>query len=108
MRALQIANETRLGRKRLRRQIAGGEMSAAEVILAPPREAERWPLVELLSSQRYWGQAKSQKFLATAQIDGRKPVGQLTDRQRKLLVTQLARRSERITTSQVRMQQSRS
>jgi len=89
MRALARANEVRLARAELRRQVADGELSAAEVILAPPRHAEGWPLIGLLMSQRQWGHVKSRRFLANTGIDERKPIGALTERQRHDLAAQL-------------------
>ena len=41
LRALERANEIRLARAELKRRIAGGQVSAAEVILTPPSEAEQ-------------------------------------------------------------------
>jgi hypothetical protein len=93
MRALQRANEVRLARSQLKRRIARGELSAAEAILEPPREANSWPLIELLASQRYWGQTRTRRFLASVQVDGRRPIGGLTDRQRRLIAAQLRPRA---------------
>ena len=64
MRALERANEIRLARADLKRRIADGEVSAADVILAPPREAATWALGELLTSQRRWGGTRCRKFLS--------------------------------------------
>lgn len=89
MRALERANEIRLARAELKRRIADGDVSAAQVILAPPREAATWALGELLMSQRRWGGTRCRKFLSRFQINETKPVGALTDRQRRLLATQL-------------------
>jgi hypothetical protein len=89
MRALGRANEIRLARAELKRRIADGEVSAAHVILAPPREAGTWALGELLMSQRRWGGTRCRKFLSRCQINETKTVGALTDRQRRLLATQL-------------------
>ncbi len=89
MRALGRANEIRLARAELKRRIADGEVSAADVILAPPREAGTWALGELLISQRRWGGTRCRKFLSRCQINETKTVGALTDRQRRLLATQL-------------------
>jgi hypothetical protein len=89
MRALERANEIRLARADLKRRIADGEVSAAQVILAPPREATTWALGELLMSQRRWGGTRCRKFLSRFQINETKAVGDLTDRQRRLLATQL-------------------
>ena len=89
--ALEHANAIRRARSELRRRIAAGELSATEVILNCPVEASRWPVAELLASQCNWGSAKSRKFLARHGISEAKPVGQLTERQRRLLAEQLRR-----------------
>jgi len=89
MRALARANEVRVARARLKRRVAAGDPSAAEVILAPPRFAEGWPLMQLLMSQRQWGRARARRFLANTGIDERKPLGSLTDRQRRQLAARL-------------------
>jgi len=87
--ALERANEIRRARAQLKRRIGGGQLSAAEVILDPPVEAGKWPVTELLASQRHWGDAKCSKFLARNRISEAKPVGDLTERQRQLLASQL-------------------
>ena len=89
LRALERANEVRLARAELKRRIADGEASAAEVILACPWEASSWSVAELLMSQRRWGITRCRKFLARNQISEIKPIGKLTDRQRHLLAAQL-------------------
>jgi hypothetical protein len=90
LRALERANEVRRARAELRRRIADGDVSAGEIILAPPGEASSWTVLELLISQRHWGRAKARKFLLLNQIDELKPIGKLTERQRRLLAPQLA------------------
>jgi hypothetical protein len=89
MQALERANQIRLARAELKRRIANGHVSAADVILACPEEASSWSVGELLMSQRRWGISRCQKFLRRNQINEIKPVGQLTDRQRQLLAAQL-------------------
>ena len=92
LRALERANEIRLARAELKRRIAYGDISAAEVILDPPGAAESWEIGELLMSQRRWGSSRCRKFLLHNQINETKPVGALTERQRRLLADQLGRR----------------
>jgi hypothetical protein len=87
--ALERANEIRRARARLKRRIGADQLSVAEVILDPPVEARRWPVVELLASQRQWGGAKCSKFLVHNRVSEVKPVGELTERQRRLLAAQL-------------------
>ena len=89
LRALERANEVRLARAGLKRRIAVGEISAAEVILACPWEASSWSVAELLMSQRRWGITRCRKFLGRNQISEIKPLGKLTERQRHLLAAQL-------------------
>jgi hypothetical protein len=90
LRALERANEVRLARAVLKRRIAVGDLSAAEVILDCPWEASSWGVGDLLMSQRRWGSTRCRKFLAQTQISEVKQVGALTERQRRLLAAKLA------------------
>lgn len=89
LQALERANEIRLARAELKRRIAYGTVSAAEVILEPPSEATSWAIGDLLLSQRRWGSTRCRKFLLRNQISETKPVGALTERQRRVLAHQL-------------------
>jgi len=89
LRALERANEIRLARADLKRKIARGAVSAAEIILEPPYEAGSWAIGELLISQRRWGATRCRKFLIRNQISETKPLMSLTERQRRLLAKQL-------------------
>jgi hypothetical protein len=85
LRALERANEVRLARAELKRRIAEGDISAAEVILNSPWEARSWTVGDLLMSQRRWGRTRCRKFLLRHQISEVKQVGALTERQRRVL-----------------------
>lgn len=89
LRALEQANAIRLARAELKRRIGDGEVSAAEVILSCPDEARRWTVGDLLVSQRRWGSTRCRKFLERNGISEIKPIGALTERQRRLLAAQL-------------------
>jgi hypothetical protein len=89
MRALERANAVRLARAELKRRIAHGHVSAAEVILQLPAEACTWPVSELLMSQRRWGSNRTRKLLAGLQISEMRHLSKLTERQRRLLAAQL-------------------
>ena len=89
LRALEQANAVRLARAELKRRIAEGEVSVAEVILGCPEEARRWTLGDLLVSQRRWGTTRCRKFLERNSISEIKPIGALTERQRRMLAGQL-------------------
>jgi len=89
LRALERANRVRLARAELKRRIANGEVSAAEVILTSPWEAASMEIGDVLMSQRRWGGTRCRKFLAMFQISETKAVGSLTERQRRALAAQL-------------------
>ena len=89
LRALERANQVRLARAALKRSIALGTVSAAEVLLSCPGEASSWPIGELLMSQRRWGTTRCRKFLSRNQIVETKPIGTLTERQRLILAAAL-------------------
>lgn len=86
MQALARANQVRLARAALKREISAGRRSVSEVILDSPWEADSMSLSELLCSQRRWGRARSRKLLASAALGEGKKVGTLTERQRRILV----------------------
>ena len=89
MEALARANQVRLARAALKRDISAGRRSVTEVITDSPWEAESMGLSELLCSQRRWGRARSRKLLASAALGEGKKVGTLTERQRRILVAAL-------------------
>jgi len=89
LRALQRANRVRLARAELKRRIADGETTAAEVILSSPWEASSMAIGDVLMSQRRWGGTRCRKFLAMFRISETKTIGSLTDRQRHALAAQL-------------------
>jgi hypothetical protein len=89
MRALARANQVRLARAALKRDISAGRRRITEVILDSPWEADSMSLSELLCSQRRWGRARSRKLLSSISLSEGKRVGTLTDRQRRLLVAAL-------------------
>ena len=89
LKALQRANQVRLARAALKRRVASGEVSAAEVILACPAEVEGMAVSDLLMSQRRWGRTRCRKFLAAIPLTENKPIGSLTDRQRNALAAVL-------------------
>src|SRR6266498_1825867 len=89
MQALARANEVRLARAALKRDISAGRRSVNVVVLDSPWEAESMSLSELLCSQRRWGRARSRKLLASATLSEGKRLGTLTERQRGILVGQL-------------------
>jgi hypothetical protein len=87
MQALQRANEIRLARAELKREVAKGTITVGEVILNRPSEVASMTIAELLTSQRRWGTTRCSKFLADIGMPETKTVQSMTDRQRSLLAT---------------------
>jgi hypothetical protein len=96
LRALARANEVRLARAELKRQVADGEITAAHVILECPWEAASMTVSDLLTSQRRWGSTRCRKLLQAIPMSENKTIGSMTERQRRALALALSgERAER-------------
>ena len=89
MQALAQANRVRLARADLKRRIAQGEVTVAEVVIDSPWEAESMSIADLLMSQRRWGLTRCRKLLQTIPMLETKTVGSMTERQRRAVAAQL-------------------
>ena len=90
LKALERANRVRLARAALKRQVAAGDRSAAEVIMASPWEAESMSVSELLMSQRRWGRTRCRRILLSLGFPENKQIGTMTHRQRAALAAMLS------------------
>jgi hypothetical protein len=95
LRALQRANEVRLARAELKRRVAEGELTVAEVVLDSPWQAESMAIADLLMSQRRWGRTRCRRFLSQVPLSETKTIGSLTDRQRRAVAAELEGAEER-------------
>lgn len=89
LRALERANQVRLARAELKRQVAGEEISASQVIIDCPWEAASMSISDLLMCQRRWGRARCRRVLVALGVPENKQIGTLTDRQRTALAAVL-------------------
>jgi hypothetical protein len=89
MKALARANRVRLARAELKRRVAEGEITVAEVVLERPWEAESMPIIDLLMSQHRWGRTRARRFLASFPMTETKTIGSMTDRQRHCVAARL-------------------
>ncbi|MGZ4230809.1 MAG: hypothetical protein ACXVVQ_05215 [Solirubrobacteraceae bacterium] len=87
--ALELANDARNGRAELKRQIAAGVVSVADVLIDPPPVAAGSSVSALLVSQRGWGRIKSRRFLSSNDVSETRKLGELSQRQRELLAADL-------------------
>jgi hypothetical protein len=90
MRALDRANRVRLARAELKREIADGSRTVADVIRECPWESESMTISDLLMSQHRWGRTRCRRFLAQIPMSETKTIGSMTDRQRQALAASLA------------------
>lgn len=93
LRALEHANRVRLARAEMKRRVASGETTAAEVVLDNPWHADSMAISELLMSQRRWGRARCRRLLLSLGIPENKRLGTLTERQRHVLAAMLNAKS---------------
>ena len=93
LKALEQANRVRLARAELKRQVAAGETTAAEVVLECRWEASSMELSDLLMSQRRWGRARCRRLLLSLGLPENKHIGTMTPRQRRALVELLVTRT---------------
>jgi hypothetical protein len=89
MQALAQANRVRLARAELKRQVADGELSVADVVLECPWEAESMAISDLLMSQHRWGRTRCRRFLGSIPMTETKTIGSMTERQRRALAARL-------------------
>ncbi len=89
MRALAQANKVRLARAELKRQVADGELTVAEVVLDCPWQAGSMAIADLLMSQHRWGRTRCRRFLGSIPMSETKTIGSMTDRQRRDLAARL-------------------
>ena len=85
MQALAQANKVRLARAELKRQVADGELSVADVVLNCPWEAGSMTIADLLMSQHRWGRTRCRRFLTQLSMNARyvppfRAVGRALDR----------------------------
>ena len=89
MRALDRANRVRLARAELKRDIADGSRTVADVVTECPWESESMAIADLLMSQHRWGRTRCRRFLTGVPMSETKTVGSMTDRQRTQLAARL-------------------
>ena len=89
LRALDRANQVRLARAELKREIADGSRTVAEVVTECPWESASMTIADLLMSQHRWGRTRCKRFLASVPMQETKTIGTMTERQRACLAARL-------------------
>jgi hypothetical protein len=96
VRALERANRVRSARAMVKRRVASGDLTAAEVILSHRWEIEGMPIAEILISQRRWGNRRCHAFLLGQTMHENKTIGSMTERQRTAVAAMLTAQSHSV------------
>jgi hypothetical protein len=91
MEALRRANEIRVKRARLKKDLKAGSVRVESILRNPPEWVETAKVFDILMAVPKFGRVKAARFLNQCRISQSKTVGGLSDRQRAELVGLLRR-----------------
>ena len=91
MDALRRANEIRVRRAQLKKDLKAGVVSVEEILSDPPSYVETAKVVDILMAVPKFGRVKAARFLNQCRVSQSKTVGGLSERQRAELVGLLRR-----------------
>jgi hypothetical protein len=91
MDALQRANEIRMRRAQLKRDLKSGRRSIHELLSEPPEYLETAKVFDMLLAVPKYGRVKANKILVNCRIAPSKTIGGLSERQRRELISLLHR-----------------
>ncbi len=86
MEALKRANDIRVRRAKLKKELKEGQASIELVLLEPPDYVETAKVLDMLMAVPKFGRVKAARLLNQCRISQSKTVGGLSDRQRAELV----------------------
>jgi hypothetical protein len=86
MEALQRANDIRVKRAQLKRDLKNGRADIEEILGKPPDYVATAKVFDILMAVPKFGRVKATRFLTQARISQSKTVGGLSDRQRAELI----------------------
>ena len=91
MDALARANQIRIKRAQLKRDLKSGRLSIHSLLLEPPEYVETAKVFDMLLAVPKYGRVKTNRILNQCRISPSKTIGGLSERQRAELVSQLRR-----------------
>jgi hypothetical protein len=86
MDALRRANDVRVKRAKLKKDLKDGRMRIETILGNPPEYVETAKVIDILMAVPKFGRVKAARFLNTCRISQSKTVGGLSDRQRAELI----------------------
>ncbi len=91
MDALKRANDVRVRRAQLKKDLKEGKVRIEQILGDPPDYVSTAKVVDLLMAVPKFGRVKATRFLSICRISPSKTVGGLSDRQRAELIGLLQR-----------------
>ena len=91
MDALKRANDIRVRRAKLKRDLKDGRARIADILSNPPEYVATAKVFDMLMAVPKFGRVKASRFLTQARISQSKTVGGLSERQRSELIGLLRR-----------------
>ena len=82
MDALRRANDVRVRRAKLKKDLKDGRVRIQAILGAPPEFVETAKVIDILMAVPKFGRVKAARFLNTCRISQSKTVGGLSERQR--------------------------
>jgi len=86
MDALRRANDVRVRRAQLKKDLKDGKIRIQTILGDPPEYVETAKVIDILMAVPKFGRVKAARFLNTCRISQSKTVGGLSDRQRAELI----------------------
>lgn len=86
MDALKRANDVRVKRAKLKKDLKEGKVRIEQILGNPPEYVSTAKVIDILMAVPKFGRVKATKFLQTCKISPSKTVGGLSDRQRGELI----------------------
>jgi len=86
MEALKRANDIRVRRARLKKDLKDGQVQIESILDAPPEYVETAKVFDILMAVPKFGRVKAARFLNQCRISQSKTVGGLSERQRAELL----------------------
>lgn len=92
MDALRRANEVRVRRAQLKKELKNGDIQIVEILNNPPEYVSTAKVLDILLAVPKFGRVKASNLLTRCRISQAKTLGGLSDRQRSELVGFLEKR----------------
>ena len=86
MEALKRANDIRVRRAQLKKDLKEGKVRIEQILGNPPEYVSTAKVIDILMAVPKFGRVKAARFLNTCRISQSKTVGGLSDRQRTELI----------------------